>query len=224
MPSCQNPYCLNHNSRGSDWFAKIGYYIPKRTRVKVPRFKCKECGKAFSSRTDKPNAHQKMPELNKQLFGLLVSGVSLRRAAELLDVQYRTVLLHFDYLAEVAQKQHEKFLRSIKTEFVQIDELETFIHARPCCVSVPMAVRVKTGEILGFAVARMPAKGKLAAIGFSPKYNWSVDERSAKFQDMLTSFSGSLKPSITFRSDLNTSYSGWIGAVAPWCRMPSTRR
>jgi len=223
MPFCQNPDCLNNNAIDSDWFVKIGYYVPKRTGVKVPRFKCNECGKTFSSRTDKPNAHQKMPEINKQLFGLLVSGVSLRRAAELLDVQYKTVLLHFNYLAKVAEQQHEKFLRSIKTEFVQIDELETFIHARPCCVSVPMAVRVKTGEILGFAVAEMPAKGKLAAIGASPKYNWTKDRRAYEFQEMLKSFAGSLKPSITFRSDLNTSYAGWIAAVVPHAKLEQVK-
>jgi transposase-like protein len=199
---------------GSTWFSKIGYYVPKGTGMKTPRFKCKACGKAFSSRTDKPNAYQKMPELNKQLFGLLVSGVSLRRAAGLLSVQYRTILLHFDYLAAAAEKQHAKFLRTVKTEFVQLDELETFIHARPCCVSVPMAVRVKTGEILGFAVAKMPAKGKLAAIGYS-KYQWDIDERPAKFQAMLSSFSASLKNSITFRTDSNPAYAGWIAAVVP---------
>ncbi len=45
-----------------------------------------------------------------------------------------------------------------------VDEMETFLHARPKALSVPMIVRVKTGEILGFAVAKMPAKGKLAQI------------------------------------------------------------
>lgn len=82
-------------------------------------------------------------------------------------------------------------------------------------MSVPMAVRVKTGEILGFAVAEMPAKGKLAAIGASQKYNWTADNRALKFQEMLKGFAGILKPSITFRSDLNTSYAGWIAAVVP---------
>lgn len=62
--------------------------------------------------------------------------------------------------------------------------METFIHARPKALSVPMAVRVKTGEILGFTVARMPANGKLASIGVS-KYQWTMDERSIKFQSML---------------------------------------
>jgi hypothetical protein len=164
-----------------------------------------------------------MPEINKQLFVLLVSGVSLRRAAELLNVQYKTVLLHFDYLAEVAENHHKKFLRSIKTEFVQIDELETFIHARPCCVSVPMAVRVKTGEILGFTVAEMPAKGKLAAIGASPKYNWTKDNRAFEFQEMLKRFVGSLKPRITFRSDMNTSYAGWVAAVVPHAKLEQVK-
>lgn len=40
-----------------------------------------------------------------------------------------------------------------------------------CFLSVPVEVRVKTWEILGFQVAKMPVKGKLVAIGASQKYN-----------------------------------------------------
>ena len=168
---------------------KYGYYIPKGSGQRTARFKCKECGKLFSSNTYKATAYQKKRSISERLFKLLVSGVSLRPSAELLEVEYNTVLLHFDYLARAAQEEHTKFLLTIKTEYAQVDELETFIHARPKCVSVPMAVRFKTGQIRGFDIARMPAKGKLADIGVS-KYAWTTDERSAKFQGMLNSFVG----------------------------------
>ncbi len=87
-------------------------------------------------------------------------------------------------------------------------------HARPKALSVPMVVRVKTGEILGFNVARMPAKGLLADIGKS-LYQWTVDERSAKFQSMLRDLAGSLKPNVTFKCDSNTSYPKWIHNIVP---------
>ena len=222
MSFCLNSDCQNHAAKGSDWYVKTGYYKPKGSGQSTARYKCKSCGKTFSSNTHKPTAYQKKRSINPRLFELLVSGVSLRRAAELLKVQYNTVLLHFDYLAEAAKAHHAKFLKTVETEFVQIDELETFIHARPKCVSVAMAVRVKTGQILGFNIARMPAKGKLAAIGAS-LYDWTADERAAKFQEMLSTILGCLKPSITIKTDSNTNYPKWIAAVVPHAKLDRKR-
>jgi hypothetical protein len=101
---CLNSDCQNHTAKGSDWYVKTGYYKPKGSGQRTARYKCKECGKTFSSNTHRPTAYQKKRAINPRLFKLLVSGVSLRRAAELLEVQYNTVLLHFDYLAEAAKR------------------------------------------------------------------------------------------------------------------------
>jgi transposase-like protein len=214
MLSCPNPICVNHTIPAKNWYVKNGYFKPKNTQQKTPRYRCKACGKSFSTHTDKPTAYQKKPEINTLLFKLLVSGVSLRRAAQILEVKYDTVVLHFQYLAEQAQKQHQLFLQTVQTSFVQVDELETFIHARPKALSVPMVVRVKTGEILGFNVAKMPANGFLADIGKS-LYQWTVDERSAKFQSMLQDIAGSLKPNVTFKCDSKSSYPKWIHSIVP---------
>ena len=51
-------------------------------------------------------------------------------------------------------------------------------------LSVPMVVRVKTGEILGFAVAKMPAKWLLAQIGIN-KYQWGMMKEVRSFKDCL---------------------------------------
>lgn len=213
---CPNPDCPNHLPTGNDWYMKYGYYTPKNSRQKTARFKCKnpDCGKLFSARTEKANSWQKMPSINQPLFKLLVSGVSLRRAGEILNIDYRTVVFHFEYLAEQAKQLHEKHLKTLSTSFIQVDELETFLHARAKVLSVPMAVRFKTGEILGFSVARMPAKGHLAEIGIG-HYNWVVDERPVKFQSMLSSIAGCLKPEITIKSDAKGAYKSWIAKVLP---------
>jgi len=101
---------------------------------------------------------------------------------------------------------------------VQVDELETFIHARAKCLSVAMAVRVKTGEILGFHVARMPARGTLAEIGVT-KYNWVTDERSMKFQRMLINIRHCFKEIITFKCDSHPSYKKWIKSQLPHAKL-----
>ena len=214
MKNCPNSECSNSLNPINNWYVKIGYYKPKTTNQKTPRYKCKACGKSFSTHTNSINSYQKKPEINNILFKLLVSGVSLRRASEILDVKYDTVVRHFNYLAKQSQDLHFEFLKSVKTSYVQVDELETFIHARAKCVSVPMIVRVKTGEILGFKVAKMPSKGKLASIGVS-KYNWIHDERSLKFQSLLGAIQHTFKPGITFKCDGYPSYPKWITNIVP---------
>ena len=218
MDNCPNENCSNHTNPIKDWYVKIGYYKPKTTNQKTPRYKCKSCGKSFSTHTNKSTANQKKPEINVMIFKLLVSGVSLRRSSQILGVQYNTIIKHFNYLAKQCRELHIEHLKTIKTSFVQVDEMETFLHARPKALSVPMAVRVKTGEILGFAVAKMPAKGKLTQIGVS-KYSWYVDERSQKFQGMLIDIKGSLNQDITFKCDANSSYKKWIGHQVPHAKL-----
>lgn len=193
MQNCSNTECHNHLNPEGTWFVKIGYFKPKGTQKPTPRYKCKGCGKSFSTHTNKASANQKKPDINQQLFNYLVSGVSLRRASKLLKVQYNVVAEHFEWLAEQAKLKHIEHLKTIQTTYVQVDELETFLHGRPKTVSVPMVVRVKTGEILGFAVARMPTKGRIASIGIS-KYGWTADERPEKFNFMLEQIKDSLKP------------------------------
>ena len=143
-----------------------------------------------------------------------ISGVSLRRCAKLLKVSYNTVVKHFYFLAEQAKAIHLEYLKGIQTSFVQVDEMETFMIARPCALSVPMVVRVKTGHILGFAIARMPAKGHLAEVG-QIRYNWTKDERSVKFQSLIFNLKDCFKDEITFKSDSHTSYTKWIKNQIP---------
>ena len=144
MKNCPNPTCQNHTGTPKNWYVKNGYFKPKTTNQKTPRYQCKTCKKNFSTHTEKSTCNQKKPEINQELFKLLVSGVSLRRCSEILEVEYNTVVAHFNYLAEQVKKVHGKYLLTIQTSFVQVDEMETFLHARAKPLSVPMVVRVNS--------------------------------------------------------------------------------
>jgi len=95
MDFCPNNDCSNISGTPKDWYIKISYYKPKITNQKTPRYKCKACGKSFSTHTNKSTANQKKSEINKMLFKLLVSCVSLRMASQILDVEYNTVVNHW---------------------------------------------------------------------------------------------------------------------------------
>lgn len=114
-------------------------------------------------------------EINQQLFKLLVSGVSLRRASKILEVEYNTVVKHFNDLAEICKKLHYKHIQTIKTSFV-INKwnrnLPTFQIQKSFSSS---SNKIKTGEILGFEVSKIPSKWNHCWI--VQKYNWTVDEK-----------------------------------------------
>ena len=61
----------------------------------------------------------------------------------------------------LARQEHESRIAGgkLKTGLAQFDEMETFEHTRMKPVTVAIAVRAKTGEILGIRCAELGYKG-----------------------------------------------------------------
>jgi hypothetical protein len=105
--------------------------------------------------------------------------------------------------AEVYFKKHrESFLPSSEVEF---DDLETFEHSKMKPLSVAMFVESKTRRILGFNVAKMPAKGLLVRRALK-KYGHRKDERADKRKDLFKDISEFIDPQATIKSDENPHY------------------
>jgi len=95
---------------------------------------------------------------------MLVSGVSLRRAAILLNLNRKTPprIMRIEALkAELAMTAKNEELPPAQT--IEFDDLETFEHTKCKPLSVTLAVEHKTRRILGIAVSQMAANGMLAA-------------------------------------------------------------
>lgn len=207
-PTCPNELCQNHTDPPSDFYRKKGYRRPVNApSQKIPRYQCKDCGAYFSATRAKGIHGQRRPDINEQIFKLAVSGVSMRRMVELVGCHQRTVASKITHLAEQAEKKHAQFLEDTRTSCVMIDELETFMHSRYKQLSVSMAVRVKTGHVLGFSVARKPCNQPRGQI----KYKWTVDHRPQAFHGMLLSIQDALKPGCTVITDGHPSYAKWLG-------------
>jgi len=209
-PRCPNPACVHHLDPPAGFYRKKGYRRAKHNHQPVPRYQCKACGKYFCGTQTLPSQGHHRPELNHQVLALAVSGVSLRRMAMVLGCSRRTIDRKVIHLAQQAQACHAKHLQSLRTAYAMFDELETFIHARWAQVSVPVVVRVKTGEVLAFGVAKLSSsmsKGK--AMG------WNVDTRDQVIPAVLASVAGVLKPEATLATDGSASYPQWIGLALP---------
>ena len=215
-PGCPNPGCVHHAAPPKNFFWRKGTFTPKRTGVPLVRYQCKGCRRTFSNRTFAADRGQHRPDINGALAALLCSGVTMRRAALLLGVAYNTVCARLPWLAEQARKAHGKALADgvLSTSYLQFDEMETFVGASPKAVTIAVAVRAKTGQILSVRAGRIPSKGRLAKKG-QLLYGWTVDQGPATCAAALQEAARAAKAGATVASDGKSSYANLIAGAIP---------
>jgi transposase-like protein len=159
---CPSGRCLG--SRCS----KKGYFKTKWNAQPVARYRCARCGRYFSSHTFRKSFGQKRPDLNDKVFQLYASGMTQRRMAIVLGVNRKTIVRKFLFVSGLARKEHERRIGfgDIKTTQVQFDEMESFEHTRLKPLTIAVAVRAKSGEIIDLRVETLSYKGPLAGLAF----------------------------------------------------------
>ena len=206
---CPDPECTRKNSGPKTiGIVRKGIYFRRSDGQRIPRYRCRACGKSFSSGTLLPCYRQKKRRLNHPLQLLLNSGVSQRRAAILLRVTRKTVVRKFRFLAEQARIEHEQWLNTLEARSltsVQFDDLETSEHTKCKPLSVALAVEPKSRKILGFQVSTMPAKGHLSRVAFR-KYGPREDRRSEGWNALFESLKPVVSPAAVWLSDENPHY------------------
>lgn len=183
-----------------------GFFRRKSESKNIQRFKCMRCRKHFSDATDDRCFGQNKRRLNFKIYKELGSCVSMRRIARNLGISRTTVTRKLMFLGhkclEELQGQNKKFA---KATHVQFDEMETIEHTKLKPLSIPIVVTYPERRILGFEVARMPAKGKLAKLSLK-KYGKRKDERSKAMDKMFSSLAPLIDESALLDSDENPYY------------------
>jgi transposase-like protein len=215
--------CPCSDERPSRWIRHGSFYRASDSRW-ISRWKCAYCGKTLSQASGHPCFRQHKRRVNITLFNLLCSGTSLRRAARLLRVHRTTVVRKFRFLAEQCRKDHAAFLAQFKDNPLNeiiFDEMETFEHTKHKPLSIPLAVTASR-QILSFDVARMPAKGPLAAKS-RKKYGVREDERPAAISKVLCNLLPITQTDATFKSDQNPSYPNYLFKAFPNAKHETTK-
>lgn len=130
----------------------------------------------------------------------------------------------FRFLAEQCRKDHAAFLAEFKGQpfgEITFDEMETFEHTKYKPLSIPIAVSAHR-QILSYDVARMPAKGPLAAKS-RKKYGFRKDERPEIMERMLCELRSITKADAIFKSDQNPSYPRFLSKAFPDAKHETTR-
>lgn len=90
-PFCPNKGCAQATTARRGGFFRHGHY---RTRVhgrRIPRFLCRSCRRTMSSQTFDITYRLRMPELEQAIMDEISRGSSLRRVAEVLQINRKTV-------------------------------------------------------------------------------------------------------------------------------------
>jgi len=215
---CPNNKCSNHTNPAQQFYSKKGYYKTKKNKCLVPRYKCKMCGKYFSSNTFKDTYRQRNISVNERIYKLLCSGVTQRRIAKITDVTRDTVVSKFLWLAQLSKNAHECFLDQLETSYVQFDEMETYEHTKLKPLSIPIAIRAKTGEIISLQTAEMAAKGPTARKSVE-KYGQRKDDSYRACIRVIESVRKVAKDKITIACDGKPSYPNIIRSKIPDCNI-----
>ncbi len=213
----QCPCCgsLRNVRNGSRPIRKDGKYRRVSDGQIVQRFCCERCNKRFSQSTSGPFYRQKKRHKNYPVLKLLGHGCSQREAAKFLRLNRKTVVQKFLLMASRCelklQKSQQYHAPALEVEF---DDLETFEHTKCKPLSVTLMVEHKTRRILGFEVARMPAKGHLAKIS-RKKYGPRIDERPLKRAELFEKVREQIYPHALIRSDSNPHYTNDVKLFFP---------
>ena len=175
------------------------------------------CKKYFSRATFSPAYRQKKRRINHLLYQLHSSGVSQRRAAKILNVNPKTVVRHFRYLAEQARTGHQIWMsryHKSPLQLIQFDDLETSEHSKCKPLSVTLAVDQNRRKILGFRVSQMPAKGLLVKKALK-KYGHRPDRRPEAWDSLMKYLQPYVCSDATWTSDENPHYPKYLRRYYP---------
>lgn len=203
-----NQRCPNILCKSESKIILKGRFVRKSDSKSIQRFYCKSCMRNFSSATRSKLFGQNKRRVNLPLLRLLVSGVSQRRAARILNIHRITVVRKFRFLSEEAKLKNEadlRLLRENKLTHFQFDEMETWEHSKLKPLSIVLAVNPRDRKILFTEVAEMPAKGLIAKKSRA-KYGKRKDERAEKLNEVLSRLKEISLPSVEILSDMNPHY------------------
>lgn len=126
--------------------------------------------------------------------------------AKILNISRTTVDRKLKFLGSVAlETLQASNLKHGPAEVVEFDDQETFEHTKCKPLSITLAVEKNSRRILGFQVARMPAKGHLTHKA-KKKYGYRKDERAKNRKILFEKITPLICPEALIKSDENPHY------------------
>ena len=164
-PCCPYRRCPRHRRPSGCFFHRHGSYAAACRPRRVPRFRCKTCGRTFSRQTFRMDFHDHRPDLNARLLELLASGVGLRQSARVLGLSVRCTELKARKIARHLRRLNLNLRGPLPAAVrLQFDEVETYEgrrNTRP--LSVPLLIEKRSRFVVWAESAPIRPSGRMSA-------------------------------------------------------------
>ena len=212
--NCPNSNCLHFNTNAQA--IKDGFFQRKDDARQIQRYKCKACKTKFSASTSKLCYRQQKRRINHDVFKLLSSGVSMRRAAFLKKVSRGTIARRLKYFGNKYRARNKKDLSKIskRVSHFQLDDLITKENSKLLPLSVTIAVNVDNRKILGAKVSQIPAFGHLTQKSLK-KYGKRKCCHVQGIKELFYEIQDSIHPEAVIISDKHKKYPDQIKDYFP---------
>ena len=212
-PFCPTPRCKFHvDPTGWRW-TRWGSFSRQRAPRRVPRYRCSQCRRTFSSQTFRSSYWLKRPDLLPVLYEGLNNGSALRQLARSHRVSPSTLMGQAARLGRHCLLfHHAQCPPQPPGEPVVIDGFESFEFSQYYPLHVNVAVGAESHFLYAFTDAELRRKGRMTA---AQKRRRSVLERTYGRPDpkaVETSIAELLRllapetSSLTIRSDEHRAY------------------
>lgn len=210
---CPNTQCQSKSPR----IKKDGTFFRKNDSRKIQRFKCLNCHRKFSTATNQLEFKQKKRRINIQIFRLFASGVSQRRAAILLGINYKTSARKFEYVGRkcrLLNKQRRRSIHKHSIKHLQMDDLVTFEHTKLKPLTVTTISNPSSREVLAYEVGTIPASGSLAHKSVQ-KYGLRFNQHRSTVRNAVAQIESLVAPNALIETDKHTVYQAIIKRRLP---------
>jgi len=196
FPFCPNPLCDLHLSEAPpDWYAHFGFYLTNTFGL-VPRFRCRSCGKTFSTQSFSIDYFAKRKVDYPGLLDRHASSESLRALSRNLKLSCGTVQNRLDRLARQGIALHTRLRRfADPKEAVCIDGLISFAVSQFFPSEITLSITSSSRFILDASLATRRRSGtmttyqKARAAELYPRVSFERGAVGRTFRDILDGIS-----------------------------------
>jgi len=166
-PHCPHPSCPSRAGAAFLWH-RDGFYPRHADGRRVQRFRCRACARRFSTQSFRLDFRHQKPQVNTLVLACLVSKVTHRQTARILQLDRKTVHRRLHLYGCALKDLHQAFLARAASHgglfgSFSLDELETYEHNRRLQpLTMPVLIHRPTRFIVHVEVGRLPARGGLA--------------------------------------------------------------
>ena len=163
-PFCPYRQCREHRTPSAQFFIRKGFYRTLCRAHRVPRFRCRSCGRGFSRQTFRADYRDHRPDLNTKVFLALATGLGLRQTARNVGLSLRCAELKYRKIARHLRRLNLNLRKPLpEGSSLQFDELETYEgrrNTRP--LSLPILIERDSRYVIWAESAPIRPRGRLS--------------------------------------------------------------